>query len=466
MLLDDGIILRRFVSVIRELVHRKMSENTKKNIVAICHMRTTNKKDDNLRQVQDIIEKAKQQSATFVFLPECCDFVGENRKQTLELSEPLTGPTVQAYKDLAKCNKLWLSLGGIHEAILGTDGVKTNKIHNTHLVINDSGNIVAAYRKLHLFDVDTPEFRFRESDVVTSGSNIVAPIDTPIGCLGLQICYDVRFPEASTILRKKGAEILTYPSAFAYSTGKAHWEILLRARAIENQCYVIAPAQIGFHNEKRQSYGHGMIIGPWGQIVAQCKEEDNAVAVGEIDLNSVENVRKSMPCFEHRRNEVYTLAPIEIKSDKSCDTYKFGQHTIPLDTVFYASEHSFAFTNIRCVVPGHVLVATKRSTTRLKDMTNDEITDFFQTVCKVQKCTEKLYETTSSTVTVQDGEDAGQTVRHVHCHVMPRKKGDFEHNDQIYIELNRHDHEETQPRRSISDMIAEAKMYLEIIHLD
>lgn len=153
-----------------------------------------------------------------------------------------------------------------------------DNIYNAHLIIDNFGQLMAKYQKLHLFDVDTPEFKFRESSAVNGGSTIVAPLQTPVGQLGLMIvnidhidklkyiiniynfqCYDLRFPELSTILRKQGANVLTYPSAFAMSTGKAHWEVLLRSRAIETQCFVIASAQIGFHNEKRESYGHGIV---------------------------------------------------------------------------------------------------------------------------------------------------------------------------------------------------------------
>jgi predicted amidohydrolase len=132
-------------------------------------------------------------------------------------------------------------------------------IFNTHLIINNEGSIVGKYQKLHLFDVVTPEFKFRESEIVTAGQSITPPVETPIGNIGMQICYDVRFSEVALLLRKAGATILTYPSAFAVSTGRAHWEVLLRARAIETQCFVIAAAQIGFHNKKRESYGHAMV---------------------------------------------------------------------------------------------------------------------------------------------------------------------------------------------------------------
>lgn len=150
--------------------------------VAVCQMQATSNVEDNLNQVKTLVQNSKEQGAEFVFLPECCDFVGEHRKQTLELSQPLTGPTVQRYREIATEQSVWLSLGGLHEKIPGQE-----KIFNCHVIINDSGEVVAKYRKLHLFDVDTPEFKFRESEVVNRGQGIVPPIDTPIGKLGLQI---------------------------------------------------------------------------------------------------------------------------------------------------------------------------------------------------------------------------------------------------------------------------------------
>lgn len=170
-------------------------------------------------------------------------------------------------------------------------------------------------------------------------------------------------------MRKNGANFLTYPSAFAYSTGLAHWETLLRARAIENQCYVIASAQIGFHNEKRQSYGHAMIVDPWGKILTECEENVDRVQCNAItiNINELAAIRQRMPCLEHRRNDVYALAPIQMVSPaKSIDEketlgvvesettphFIFEKYPVPKSTVFYESPHSVAFTNISCVVPG------------------------------------------------------------------------------------------------------------------
>ncbi|XP_055594832.1 nitrilase and fragile histidine triad fusion protein NitFhit isoform X2 [Uranotaenia lowii] len=430
--------------------------------IAVVQMRSTNDKAHNLDQVRTIVEKAKSQHASFVFFPECCDYVGTHREETLKLSETLEGPTVAEYRRLARENKLWLSMGGVHESIPESN-CEIKNIYNTHVLIDDQGELVAKYRKLHMFNVVTPEFKFRESETVRSGAELVPPVETPIGNIGLQICYDVRFSEASTLLRKQGAQILTYPSAFAVSTGKAHWEVLLRARAIENQCFVIAAAQIGFHNKKRESYGHAMVVNPWGVILGEAAPQDLDVLTIDLDFEKLSNVRQNMPCFEHRRDDIYNLSYQNGsgRSGPAEESYDFGGFNIPPETVFYSSQFSFAFVNIRCVVPGHVLVSTKRKAARLPDLTPAEINDFFQTVCKVQRAAERLYSATSSTVTVQDGPEAGQTVNQVHCHVMPRHQGDFPENDRIYGELNRHDKEPERPRRTPEEMVTEAKLFRE-----
>ena len=133
------------------------------------------------------------------------------------------------------------------------------------------------------------------------------PVDTPIGKLGMCICYDLRFPEQSSILRRQGAELISYPSAFTVKTGKAHWEVLLKARAIETQTFVIAAAQVGNHNSKRSSYGHSMIIDPWGSVLVELQQEENCIASAEIDLELMQKIREQMPIQEHKRNDIYSF---------------------------------------------------------------------------------------------------------------------------------------------------------------
>ncbi|XP_015112951.1 deaminated glutathione amidase isoform X2 [Diachasma alloeum] len=271
-------------------------------LVAVCQMTSTADKQKNFEVVRNLVVQAKERKAQIAFFPEACDYLADNKKDIVAFSEPLTGPTVSKYKSLAAEHDIWLSLGGLHER--QSEG--SEKISNTHVLINNEGSIVAAYRKIHLFDMDNKDtgVRLMESDYVVPGGEIIPPVSTPCGRIGLSICYDMRFPELSLTLRKSGAEILTFPSAFTYQTGAAHWEVLLRARAIETQCYVVAAAQTGSHNKKRTSWGHAMIVDPWGAVVAQCPEK-TGIAVAEIDLNLIETVRRNMPCENHRRTDLY-----------------------------------------------------------------------------------------------------------------------------------------------------------------
>ncbi|XP_061664447.1 deaminated glutathione amidase isoform X2 [Syngnathoides biaculeatus] len=174
-----------------------------------------------------------------------------------------------------------------------------------------AGEIVSTYRKCHLFDVELPEkgVSLNESAFTIPGDSLAAPVQTPVGQLGLGVCYDLRFPEFSLALRKSGADILTFPSAFTEATGAAHWEVLLRARAIENQCYVLAAAQVGRHHAKRSSYGHALAVDPWGAVIADCGGERAGVALVEVDLEKIRTVRGNMPLQKHRREAGFYASP-------------------------------------------------------------------------------------------------------------------------------------------------------------
>lgn len=271
-------------------------------LIAVCQMTSTCDKENNLKTVEQLIEKTESFGAKIVFFPECFDYVGENREQTISLAESLNGSTISRLRQAARDKQIWLSLGGFHEK---SDDADISKIFNSHVLIDNKGEVAAVYRKTHLFDVDIPGGTvMTESEYVNPGMNVVKPISSPVGNIGLQICYDVRFPELSISLRQMGADILTFPSAFSYVTGMAHWEVLLRARAIDTQCYVVAAAQVGSHNKHRRSYGHSMVIDPWGAIIAQCSEGEY-FCLADINLDSLGQVRKNMPLWKHRRYDLY-----------------------------------------------------------------------------------------------------------------------------------------------------------------
>lgn len=455
-------LLLNFISNWRHLSRSMSSEETTK--IAVCQLTSTEDKNKNFESLRNLLTKAADNNAKIAFFPECTDYVASTSTKSVEFAETLDGPLMTSYRSLAKEKDIWISIGGFHEKS------ENDKLNNSHVLIDNNGEICSVYRKLHLFNVSLPDegINLQESKYVNGGDIIQAPVKTPAGLIGLSICYDMRFPELSTHLRKMGADILTFPSAFTTSTGKAHWSTLLKARAIENQCYVVAAAQFGIHNSKRTSHGHSIIFDPWGKIVAECrpfsencgKSEDESLAFAEIDLKYLQKVRKQMPVFQHRRDDVYTLQlNHQPKNSLDDNNYMFGKVVIPSSTVFLRSKHVYAFTNIRCVVPGHVLITSLRSANRLEDLNSEELADFFDVVVRVQKVMERVQSTDSSTICIQDGKHAGQTVPQVHCHILPRKANDFERNDDIYSELAKHDRDDNpNPLRSNDEMSEEAFM--------
>jgi predicted amidohydrolase len=210
-------------------------------------------------------------------------------------AEPVDGPTISALRDVARRREIQIVAGSIAERIdvLGKTG-------NTCVLIGSDGEITAVYRKIHLFDVDIPDgARYAESKTVEPGGEVVcAP--TPLGRLGLTVCYDLRFPELYRQLSTLGADILSIPSAFTLFTGKDHWEVLLRARAIENLAYVLAPAQVGRHSPTRVTFGNAMIVDPWGVVLARCPDTEG-VCVAPVRRDRLAQVRRELPSLEHRK---------------------------------------------------------------------------------------------------------------------------------------------------------------------
>ncbi|KAF1939371.1 carbon-nitrogen hydrolase [Clathrospora elynae] len=279
-------------------------------LAAVGQMRSTPSLHQNLTQAQSLVRKAHAAGASVLFLPEAADYI--TTAPSHSLCKPVSDSEfVTGLQEAAKQYALPISVG-VHEPAPGS------KVANTLLWINTSGEITHHYQKLHLFDVSIAHGpQLQESKTVERGSHLPTPFLTPIGQLGVQICFDLRFPEPALSLRSRGAQVITYPSAFTIPTGRAgHWEILLRARAIETQSYVVAAAQVGVHDEggKRRSWGHSMIVDPWGKIVAELGgdeggegegmwEDEGEIAVAEIDLEYLEKVRREVPLV--RRTDVY-----------------------------------------------------------------------------------------------------------------------------------------------------------------
>mmetsp|Transcript_30973 Transcript_30973/g.61074 ORF Transcript_30973/g.61074 Transcript_30973/m.61074 type:complete len:358 (-) Transcript_30973:47-1120(-) len=278
-------------------------------LVGVAQLHSTSDIEKNFEDVERICAKAARLQCRFICFPENFAFLGTSFKESLEMCEPLSGPLFSRYKNLAKKYGLWISYGGFQEKIEGVE----EKLGNSHVIVNELGEIERVYRKIHLFDVDQPQ-RFRESAFTFPGEGlqVVKGTACPAGNLGLSVCYDLRFAEMYQRLRLDGAEVLLVPSAFTLRTGMAHWHCLLRARAIETQSFVIAAAQAGVHNAKRESYGHSVVFDPWGDSLCEtstfASDSEPRLSVAELDFGLLDKVRSAMPILLHRRPDLYPLS--------------------------------------------------------------------------------------------------------------------------------------------------------------
>jgi predicted amidohydrolase len=259
----------------------------------------------NLALCRQRAAEAADRGAALLVLPENFAFLGAAEGDRLAVAEALDpaapGPILSALADMATRHGLWIVGGGMPEMIPPPRPDElAAKTYNTCVVVDPQGALVARYRKIHLFDIDLPgRAVLRESRSTAPGDQpVVCP--TPLARLGLSVCYDLRFPELyRALVVRDGAQVLLVPAAFTVPTGAAHWHVLLRSRAIENQCYVVAAAQAGQHNDRRASFGHTMIVDPWGVIVEELAEGEGLV-MAEIDLDLVDETRQRMPCLEHQ----------------------------------------------------------------------------------------------------------------------------------------------------------------------
>lgn len=277
-----------------------MSTSQSSKLISVVQLNCNLDKERNWSIAKDLIQRSSKDGAQMVFLPECTDFIAKNQAGAFANSESLDGNIVSRYRNLAKELSIWLSLC-VHER---NEKLSKDKILNAHLVIDSLGEIKSVYHKLHLFNLETETVRLIESESFIPGSKIVTPVDTPVGKVGLGICYDLRFPELSIAYAKARASILTYPASFTVPTGTYHWQPLLQARAIENQCYVVAAAQTGHHHEKRESYGHAMIVDPWGKVLADCGTEVG-YKLATVDEQWLATCRSKLPIWTDRRYDLY-----------------------------------------------------------------------------------------------------------------------------------------------------------------
>jgi deaminated glutathione amidase len=260
----------------------------------VVQMTSTGDRAKNLATALRLVGEAADLGAKLVALPENFSFMG-NEAERIAGAEAVDGPTIGALRELARRRRIHVVAGSIAEKVDAP-----GKTANTSVLLDDAGEIVASYRKIHLFDVAIPDgARYAESETVAPGDRPVLA-ETALGRIGLTICYDLRFPELYRALAAQGADLLTIPAAFTLFTGKDHWEVLVRARAIENQAYVLAPAQVGRHSASRVTFGNAMIVDPWGVVLARCPDGEG-VAVAEVRRDRLEQVRREVPALTHRR---------------------------------------------------------------------------------------------------------------------------------------------------------------------
>ena len=260
---------------------------------AVVQTRSTEDIEANLQQSAALVRAARADGAELICLPENVAFLRISAQ--VNFGEPVEGRIVRFYADLAREIGAAILLGSYQQV-----SDEPHRVYNTSILLDATGQIVGKYEKIHLFDIDIPgQVSLRESDNIKPGGTPVTAnvLDT---CFGMTICYDLRFPELYRKLLEAGAEVLLIPAAFTLQTGKDHWEVLLRARAIENQCYVLAPGQWGHHGGTRHSYGHSMIIDPWGHVIAKVSDGEG-FATAWLEPDRVATVRRNLPCQQHRR---------------------------------------------------------------------------------------------------------------------------------------------------------------------
>ena len=264
--------------------------------MAAVQLSSTADKVSNIAVAGELVDRAAAAGARLVVLPEKWNLIDVDERQVAQ-AEPLDGPSLIAASGWAATHAVAIVAGSISEAAPGRD-----RAYNTSVLIQPDGSVTAVYRKLHLFDVEVGGHTYRESAGALPGAEAV--VGEAFGRrIGLSVCYDLRFPELYRRLTFDGAEVLTVPSAFTQVTGAAHWEPLLRARAIENQAYVIAAGQTGMHATGTGSHGHSMVVDPWGVIVAQAADVESVI-LADLDFAKLAEIRERLPALRHRRHDV------------------------------------------------------------------------------------------------------------------------------------------------------------------
>jgi predicted amidohydrolase len=289
--------------VVKSLDAESAREDAAVAMVGVVQMTSTAEVSENLRRAAQLCQRAQDRGAELVLLPENFALLASDEtlkhQHAAQLSEGSgRGQIIESMQAVAQSLRMRLVLGG-----LPAQSEDARRVYNACVSLDPDGKVAAVYRKIHLFDVDfaAAATTLRESATVMAGDPSQAiVVATPWGGLGLSVCYDLRFPELYRRLVRAGARMLAVPAAFTLHTGKDHWHVLLRARAIENQCFVLAAAQQGRHSPSRLTYGHSLIVDPWGTVLAECPDGEG-VAVAELDLAAQARIRSELPCLAHRR---------------------------------------------------------------------------------------------------------------------------------------------------------------------
>lgn len=270
----------------------------RKYMIGVIQMDTRDNYEENMEAACRFIDEAAAKGAKLVAFPEVFNYIGNDPRDPEEIPG---GPTIRLMAKKAKEHHIWIHCGSISE--VNPDGEKK---YNTTVLLNPEGEEVARYRKLHAFDITLADgTETRESDRMQIGKDIVM-LDTELGKLGFSICYDIRFPELYRYMAINGCQVIFAPANFQMQTGKDHWETIIRTRAIENTCYMVAPGQIGKKRGVSLSFGSSMVADPWGTVIARAKETAG-VTMAEIDLDYLDKVRANIPCLKNRRDDVYDV---------------------------------------------------------------------------------------------------------------------------------------------------------------
>ena len=267
--------------------------------LALCQMNVVYNKEKNIKTARLMIEESISKNADFIILPEMFNCPYSNDKFIEYGEKEKSSETLSEISKLAKSNNVYILAGSIPE-------IEEDKLYNTSYLFDRQGNVIAKHRKMHLFDIDVKrKITFKESDVLTAGNDFTIA-DTEFGKVGIGICYDIRFPELAKIMVENGALILIYPGAFNMTTGPAHWELLFRSRAMDNQAFCIGVAPALNNDASYHSYGHSIITNPWGEVIAQASEKESLI-ISEIDLSEIKKVREELPLLKNKRDDLYEV---------------------------------------------------------------------------------------------------------------------------------------------------------------